>query len=240
MQDGTHVVQTFTSSDVFTPVAPLTADVLVVGGGGAGGGNSANAGFYGGGGGAGGFRAATGVEVSASATVTVGPGGLGASAARGGSGGASSFATITAAGMAEAEVPARRRFLTAWTADPEAAVATTPGTAPAARGHPLKGMREQLPRRAPIGAAVVAERDWRPRRRPAGRANPGAFRARASPTRAAEVLAQRLLGPVPRAAAMVTAAAMETPPSRIREAAAVAAVWATPTRAQVGMAGAVS
>ena len=81
--DSTYTYHTFTSSGLFTPLATITADILVVAGGGGGGGNDG-----GGGGGAGGLRStvtATGgggslessltLSPSTSYTITVGSGG---------------------------------------------------------------------------------------------------------------------------------------------------------------------
>jgi hypothetical protein len=69
------------------PVAPTTADYLVIAGGGSGGTNAS------GGGGAGGYRTSTGFSLGASFTVTVGAGG--ASTA---SGSNSVFSSITSTG----------------------------------------------------------------------------------------------------------------------------------------------
>jgi hypothetical protein len=98
--DGTYWIHTFTSSGTFTPQVGLTCDYLVVAGGG-GGGND-----LGGGGGAGGFRTSIGgsalsVASNTSYPITVGAGGVGASAtpATSASDGSNSvFSTITSTG----------------------------------------------------------------------------------------------------------------------------------------------
>jgi hypothetical protein len=91
--DSTYWYHAFLTSGTFTPLASLTADVLVVAGGGAGAsvGGSAETG---GGGGAGGFRALLSQSFSTiSHTVTVGAGG-----SVGSSGSNSSVNSITASG----------------------------------------------------------------------------------------------------------------------------------------------
>ena len=75
---GGYVYHTFTSSGIFTPWRPLTAETLIVGGGGGGGGTSCCA-VWPGGGGAGGvlYTASTPLAQSNSYAVLVGAGGTG-------------------------------------------------------------------------------------------------------------------------------------------------------------------
>jgi len=89
ISDGTYWYHAFLASGYFTPVASLTADVLVVAGGGAGGR------LQGGGGGAGGLLAFTSQSLTATGyTVTVGAGGVTASGT-GLSGNDSQFGALT-------------------------------------------------------------------------------------------------------------------------------------------------
>ena len=94
--------QTLTSSGIFTvPVGVTSVNVQAWGGGGAGGGCTSTTRSTGGGGAGGTYTYATNVIVTpgANISVTIGAGGIGASATNGGSGGASSFgALVTAAG----------------------------------------------------------------------------------------------------------------------------------------------
>ena len=93
---GSYTIHTFTASGTFTPNQAGEVEYLVIAGGGGGG-----EGWYGSGGGAGGFRTASGFEVtSGGKTVTVGAGGGGASTQNSlGSNGANSvFSTITSVG----------------------------------------------------------------------------------------------------------------------------------------------
>lgn len=88
--DGTYWYHTFTSSGTFTPLKPITTDMLVVAGGGGGGGY-----IYGGGGGAGGLVYSPSYSLSAQTyTITVGAGGSAPDASRGNNGSDSSFGTI--------------------------------------------------------------------------------------------------------------------------------------------------
>lgn len=90
--DGTYWYHAFLSTGQFIPQTGLTCDYVVVGGGGSGGGS------WGGGGGAGGYRAGSGLTVTAQPyTITVGAGGVG-SVDTGKNGGSSTFSTITSAG----------------------------------------------------------------------------------------------------------------------------------------------
>lgn len=90
--DGTYWYHAFFSSGQFIPQTGLSCDYVVVGGGGSGGGS------WGGGGGAGGYRAGSGLSVTAQPyTITVGAGGVG-SVDTGKNGGSSTFSTITSAG----------------------------------------------------------------------------------------------------------------------------------------------
>ena len=95
--DSTYTYHTFTSSGLFTTLAPITADILVVAGGGGGG-----YGGIGAGAGAGGllFQSGRVVNFLTSYTVTVGAGGPGAnsSTGRGTNGNNSIFDTITGIG----------------------------------------------------------------------------------------------------------------------------------------------
>jgi hypothetical protein len=84
--DVGYIYHTFTSSGTFTPLVPLTADVLVVAGGG-GGGNY----FGAGGGGAGGVLGFASQSLSSAQTVTIGAGGAGSNGSN------SQFASLTAA-----------------------------------------------------------------------------------------------------------------------------------------------
>ena len=87
--DGDHKVHTFTSSGTFTPNGIGTVEYLVIAGGGGAGFNY---------GGAGGYRTATGLEVSSQAyTITVGAGGAGTTGASN-NGSDSIFSTITSTG----------------------------------------------------------------------------------------------------------------------------------------------
>ena len=88
-----YAVHVFTASGTFTPLVPLTVQVLVVGGGGAGGNNQ------GGGGGAGGALL-TSTSVSGATTVTVGAGGTVVTSGTyvGNSGGTSSFGSVSVIG----------------------------------------------------------------------------------------------------------------------------------------------
>jgi hypothetical protein len=94
--DDTYWYHAFTSTGVFTPLAPLTADILTIAGGGAGGR------YYGGGGGAGGLVYSASQSLTATNyTCTIGAGGAGATGAlngaRGNNGTNSQFASLTAA-----------------------------------------------------------------------------------------------------------------------------------------------
>ena len=92
---GYTIVQTFTATSTWTcPTGVTEVEYLVVAGGGGGGGHR------GGGGGAGGYRAGTGLSVTAGTdyTVTVGGGGSGVTLASGTSGSNSVFSTITSNG----------------------------------------------------------------------------------------------------------------------------------------------
>jgi len=72
--DGTYWYHVFTSSGIFTPQAPVSHDILLVGGGGGG----SNGGNYGGGGGAGKFTALSSqILAPQNYTITIGAGGAG-------------------------------------------------------------------------------------------------------------------------------------------------------------------
>jgi len=91
--DGNYWYHTFKSTQTFTPLRPLTADVLIVAGGGGGGADMS------GGGGAGGLQGFTSQSLSATAyTVTVGAGGAGStgSGTLGANGANSQFGALTA------------------------------------------------------------------------------------------------------------------------------------------------
>jgi hypothetical protein len=94
--DGNYWYHTFNSTQTFTPLKTLSADVLVVAGGGGGGSH------YAGGGGAGGYRTATSMAVAAQTySIQVGAGGAGgvfASTRKGANGTDSVFSTITSTG----------------------------------------------------------------------------------------------------------------------------------------------
>ena len=90
-----YISHTFLTSDIFTPLVPLTVDYLVVAGGG-----GASSNYTSGAGGAGGLLISTGVAVTAqNYTVTVGGGGAGhQSGSPGVNGSGSTFLTTVTAG----------------------------------------------------------------------------------------------------------------------------------------------
>jgi hypothetical protein len=92
VSDGTYWYHAFTSSGIFTPTAPLTADILTIAGGGSGGGNLS------GGGGAGGLVYLSSQSISVASAVTVGAGGAQKlTGGEGNNGSNSQFASLTAA-----------------------------------------------------------------------------------------------------------------------------------------------
>jgi len=102
---GAYRIHTYTSTGSFTPVYPLSVDLLIVGGGGGGGGGNNG----GGGGGAGGLLYYSSYSVLAQVyVVTVGAGGAGGASCNSGgaNGGNSAFGSLIAVGGGAGGTPA--------------------------------------------------------------------------------------------------------------------------------------
>lgn len=97
VDSGGFRIHTFTSSGTLTMVRPGEVEYLVVGGGGGGGRRASD--HRGGGGGAGRFITATGLNITASQTITIGGGGAGgtSSGTSGSDGVASSIGSLVSA-----------------------------------------------------------------------------------------------------------------------------------------------